>query len=403
MYNVKRLTLILIIFIFCFSSVFADSNTFDTIIISVSNGVNDFGLNLFPVGTRWRYTTSSKLFNCFDYDTDITFDFNFALNNNYMDYRFAWDSGKPLWSISQSEWDGNKYKGITYFNPRSNIYVQLSQGFGLNELEGSGPGYMLSLKFNTRYAMALEQLGVAPNTDNLVFMSPEGVPIAPFGPDSVIPAHPWLQDTRTVFNNRLEFDFDIYQYDYLGFNSSDGITANVHFEFGPYWLANTFFIEGITSDYWNISSSLYLNLNLFHSQQSNGLNWFSINLGHSDTLSYTGGKVVPDDRMPRDRFRGALYDSLWLIFTGPQFIAWDCYSEFRVSLNNNLYWGHVANEVSQESFGLELMSSIDAFLHIRLFGFMHFGYGFGYEFASGIWDRSPGWYQEASLRFYISL
>ena len=399
----ERIFVILLLVLSSISLLFADSDTFNTMVITVTPGIEDFGLGLFPLGTRWQYYTSKHIIPQLVHPMNIVLDFEFELRNKEMDDRFSWKDGTPKWSIYPSQVDPEYYKGFKYFNPRSRISLSLNQGFGINKKSGSGPMFNVSVELNSRYAMALEQIGIEPTENNLHFANIDGTAKLPFGPNTLIPGFPWLQDSRQLFNNRIRLSFDFSHIQYFGLGASDGITANISFYYGPHWLANNLTIDGITSDFWMLSGYTGQNLNLLNIKQNNGLNWFSINLGHSNSLSYIGGSVVPEDMIPRDRFKASFTDYLYLQFTGPQFIAWDCYTEFTFGLSNGLYFGHVVNEVSQESSAIELHSGLSGLLHLRLFGFMHFDYYFEYVYAGGIWQAPPYWYQQNKFRFYVSL
>ena len=133
------------------------------------------------------------------------------------------------------------------------------------------------------------------------------------------------------------------------------------------------------------------------------MNWANMYIAHSNSASYVGGDVVPEYKIPSARLRGNFSDQIWLTLTGPQFVAGDCYSYIKLTLKNNINFGHVVNEVSNSTVATELESYVGAYFHLRLFGFIRFDYECWYEFNMGLWADAPGWKQNASVNFYVSV
>ena len=104
---------------------------------------------------------------------------------------------------------------------------------------------------------------------------------------------------------------------------------SIALEMGPSWLGNSVFPDAVTSDFYKLSWSMTEYLTLFVVEQDNGWNWINAMLGHSNTLGYTFGDVIPEHRLQTDRLRGYFTDSVWIKITGPQFIATDCYPYFQ--------------------------------------------------------------------------
>ena len=188
-----------------------------------------------------------------------------------------------------------------------------------------------------------------------------------------------------------------------GTSTYEGLYMDLSFEIGPWWLGNNIFPDTVTSDFYRAYFSATQYMDVFSIRQENGWNWLNLMLGHSNTVSYTWGDVIPEHRIQRDRLRGQVSDSLYLRFTGPQFIASDCYPYFQVSLNNNIYFGGVQNDITGSISGVELVSSVSFEIHLRLFGFIHVNYRFGYDFIKGFEPEGPSWWQNAQLGFYVSL
>ncbi|MGN0906109.1 MAG: hypothetical protein ACI4NM_03085, partial [Bullifex sp.] len=242
-----------------------------------------------------------------------------------------------------------------------------------------------------------------PGTCYLNFVNPDGTPKAPFGPSSTFSTMPWLQGNRKYFTNYLELTTYWYMNKWTGTDAYDGLYGQATVEYGPSWLANTISPKGINSDYWKASAYLEEKLTLFSVKQDDGKNWATMYVGHSNGLSYIGGTVVPDNKLPGDRLRYSAHDSIWLHFAGPQFIAGDCYTYIELRLTNNIYWGSVVNETPQKTNAIELQSDVYGVFHLRLFGFIRFDYSLGYCFNRGIYAADPYWWQSAELRFYVSV
>lgn len=386
--------------------VFADSFTFSTSINGVSGGANGFGKGLFPLGTSYSHAKSfSLLGNNFPAATfNVSTSFSFSTNSIPSGYSYK--EGIPYWSLTPYE-EKNEYSSSfasgTYFNPRVNLYLYLQQGFGTNPVAKSESLVYLRFAWNTRYSMALEANPFVPSVKYLSFVNTDGTPKAPFGPGSTLPSMPWLQDNRIAVNNNLALSTYWYLYKSTGTDAYDGVYAELTLEYGPSWLANTITPKGTISNYWKAYGYLTERLTLFSVKQEDGKNWATMYIGHSNSYSYVGGDVVPENKIPGDRLRNSFNDSIWLHFAGPQFIAGDCYTYIELSIDNNIYWGNVVNEVSQKTQAIELQSSLSGLFHLRLFGFIRFDYRFGYTFNRGIYTSKPYWSQSAEVSFYVTV
>ena len=397
----------------------ADSFSFSTGINGISGGVNGFGMGLFPLGTDYSFVRYFKAFDSFKYDMSFYSKFVFSLNTNAVPGWYSYKDGTPRWALSDKEYNERRdeyleryiffnngwYNTKTYFNPNSYIYTYLQQGFGDNPV-GGGPLVNLRLAWNTRYSMALESNGVLNSlNDQTVFIdSATGLPRSPFGPGTTLPGYPWLQDNHLAWNNHLELSLYWYLNKGISTNgASNGVYAETTFEYGPSWLGNTISPKGVSSNFWRVYGYLEEKMVLFSKNQDNGMNWANMYIGHSNSASYVGGDVVPEHKIPGDRLRGGFSDRIWITLNGPQFVAGDCYTYIELALNNNIYFGHVVNEVANSTVANELQSSVSAYFHLRLFGFIRFDYSCGYNFNRGLWSWNPEWYQSASVNFYVSV
>ena len=385
--------------------VFADSFTFSTSINGVSGGANGFGMGLFPLGTSYSHAKSFSLLGSNFTKAKFNVSVSFSFSTNSIPSGYSYDGGIPSWSLTPYE-KKNEYSSSfesgTYFNPRGNLYLYLQQGFGTNPVEKSGPLVNLRLSWNTLYSMALEASPFVPGRV-LIFVDENGAPVGPFGPGTTLPGMPWLQDNRIAVNNNLALSTYWNLDKWTGTDAYDGAYAELTLEYGPSWLANTITPKGTISNYWEAYAYLEEKLTLFSTRQENGMNWATMYVGHSNSYSYVGGDIVPENKIPGDRLRNSFNDSIWLHFAGPQFIAGDCYTYIELRINNNIYWGKVVNEVSQKTQAIELKSSLSGLLHLRLFGFIRFDYRFSYTFNNGLYAEGPNWSQSAEVSFYVTV
>lgn len=393
----RRLSAIAIVLILLLFPAAADSYSLSAYISGVSGGVDNIGFGLFPIGTTFGF---ERLFPLVpgERDAEFQFEMSFAFNNSTIDERFDYMTGKPLWQSS----DIDRLEG-TYFNPRSSIDVYLDQGFGDNPLYADGSLVNLRLGFNARYSMALERvdLSKAGNEDPPLFVDWSGNPKPPF--DGSLPAYPWLEGNRRVYTDYLYFNayLNLDRDTPTDAEAEHGLGLDLTFEYGPKWFFNS--LSGVQSDFWRAGLYLEEKMELFTVYQDNGWNWVNMYIGHSNTLRYTGGAVVPVNMLPEDRLRALVSDRIWIHFTGPQFLAGDCFAFIELNLYNTLMFGSVANGSGPASFSIELQSSFSACIQVRLFGFIRLEYQVGYDFIKGIWPEYPSWWQNAALSFYVSV
>lgn len=384
------------------------SISLNTGIDNVSGGEYSFGMGLFPLGTTFNFNKNFQLIPNYRHNAYFSTYMSFSLRNSaFWGYDFY--TGTPSWflkHIDQSDGTHDFY-GAYYFNPTFTVNNYIQQYFGTNPVTGGGNLVTVRVGIDTRFEMALERLGLSRDEYGLAFSSLDTstgtlTPLKYFNTSNI--TYPWLQGDRKTLNNIMYLSTYWYFYRDTGPNVWEGVYMDITAEYGPFWFANTLSPYGYkTSDFYRFSFYLKEALSLFESKQDNGYTWLNINLGHENSLVYVGGDIVPANRIPGDRLRAYFSDRISIRFTGPQFIAWDCYPYIEIALNNNFYFGHVVNEPAQTTKAFEWQSSISALFHLRLFGFMHFQYTCGYDFMRGIHANYPGWYQGAQVSFYVSL
>ena len=397
----KKILLVICLMFFVLPIFAGYSVSLNTSIDNVSNGEYSFGMGLFPLGTSFSFNKSFQMLPNYKHNAYFATSLSFRFNNNWFgDYDF--NNGTPRWSLKAKDQGNYDFYSGTYFNPTANLEAFLQQYLGTNPITGDDNLVTIRLGINTRYSMATEQLGLARGEGNLIFVDGNGKKVERFNDPNT--TYPWLQGDRNTLSNYFYIASYWYFNRSTGPSVSEGAYMSMTLEAGPHWFGNTLSPSGYkVSDYYKASFYLEESLSLYESRQDNGYNWVNINLLHSNSASYTGGAIIPQNKITEDRFRGYLGDSIRVRFTGPQFIAWDCYPYIELALNNSVLFGHVVNETTQKTYGIELKSGFSAVFHLRLFGFMHMQYTCGYNFISGIHASYPGWYQDAKVSFYVSL
>ena len=392
----------------------ADSYSLDAFISGVSNGVKGFGLGLFPLGTTFGFEKYIQLFEG-ESKAEFQIELAFAFNNRTLDSNYDYLTGRPVWAMSSEERRnasvfGNEAWGdrsLSYFNPRSDIDIYLDQGFWKNPLYDEGTLFNIKVGLNARYAMSLEEVSYSlPGHGGLsspVFVYGNGGVRAPF--DAPLPAYPWLSGSRNVYTDYLylQLSLNMDRDTPTDAEPEEGLSVDFLLEYGPWWLLNNITPEGIQSDF--VRAVLYSEqkMEIFSVMQDNGWYWVNMYVGHSDNLSYVWGSVIPENKLTTDRLRGTLQDRVWVHFTGPQFMAGDCYTNIELNLYNTLMFGGVANEMDGRTRAVELQTVFTARFQLKLFGFIRVEYQVGYDFIQGIWPDRPRWWQNSGISFYVSI
>ena len=392
----------------------ADSYSLDAFISGVSNGVKGFGLGLFPLGTTFGFEKYIQLFEG-ESKAEFQIELAFAFNNRTLDSNYDYLTGRPVWAMSSEERRnasvfGNEAWGdrsLSYFNPRSDIDIYLDQGFWKNPLYDEGTLFNIKVGLNARYAMSLEEVSYSlPGHGGLsspVFVYGNGGVRAPF--DAPLPAYPWLSGSRNVYTDYLylQLSLNMDRDTPTDAEPEEGLSVDFLLEYGPWWLLNNITPEGIQSDF--VRAVLYSEqkMEIFSVMQDNGWYWVNMYVGHSDNLSYVWGSAIPENKLTTDRLRGTLQDRVWVHFTGPQFMAGDCYTNIELNLYNTLMFGGVANEMDGRTRAVELQTVFTARFQLKLFGFIRVEYQVGYDFIQGIWPDRPKWWQNSGISFYVSI
>lgn len=406
--------LLLVLCIFLMLPIAADSYSLDAFISGVSNGVKGFGLGLFPLGTTFGFEKYIQLFEG-ESKAEFQIELAFAFNNRTLDSNYDYLTGRPVWAMSSEERRnasvfGNEAWGdrsLSYFNPRSDIDIYLDQGLWKNPLYDEGTLFNIKVGLNARYAMSLEEVSYSlPGHGGLsspVFVYGNGGMRAPF--DAPLPAYPWLSGSRNVYTDYLylQLSLNMDRDTPTDAEPEEGLSVDFLLEYGPWWLLNNITPEGIQSDF--VRAVLYSEqkMEIFSVMQDNGWYWVNMYVGHSDNLSYVWGSAIPENKLTTDRLRGTLQDRVWVHFTGPQFMAGDCYTNIELNLYNTLMFGGVANEMDGRTRAVELQTVFTARFQLKLFGFIRVEYQVGYDFIQGIWPDRPRWWQNSGISFYVSI
>ena len=405
---------LLVLCFFLILPIVADSYSLDAFISGVSNGVKGFGLGLFPLGTTFGFERYVQLIEG-ERKAEFQIELSFAFNNRTLDSNYDYLTGRPIWVMSSSERENASFFGdddwgdrsLSYFNPRADIDIYLDQGFWQNPLYDEGTLFNIKAGLNARYAMSLEEVSYSlPGHGGLlspVFVYEDGSVREPF--DSSLPAYPWLNSSRNVYTDYLylELLLNMDRDTPTDAEPEEGLVVNFLIEYGPWWFLNNLTPEGIQSDF--IRAVLYAEqkMEIFSIMQDNGWYWLNMYIGHSDNLSYVWGSVIPENKITADRLRGTLQDRIWIHFTGPQFMAGDCYTNVELNLYNTLLFGGVENEAGMTTKAVELQTVFTARFQLRLFGFIRIEYQVGYDFIQGIWPDKPRWWQNSGISFYVSI
>ena len=117
--------------------------------------------------------------------------------------------------------------------------------------------------------------------------------------------------------------------------------------------------------------------------QSISLRWLRISLSHSNSLSYTFGSIVPQNKLNTYRLGGSLSDLVTLSFAGPQMFSSDTTLSMSLNYSNTLYFGHFENVKDSLIFGMAYASTLSCNFNVTLFGLVTFNYNIYYYFADG--------------------
>lgn len=162
---------------------------------------------------------------------------------------------------------------------------------------------------------------------------------------------------------------------------------SLSFEAGPWWLLNKVSNGGIVlSDYYRAAASCSQSMLLKDEEQSISLRWLRISISHSNSISYTFGRIVPQNKLNSFRLRGYISDSVSLSFSGPQMLDSGTSASMSLSYNNYLYFGGFQNEKSGKSRGMAYVSTLSSSFNLTVFGFLTFNYYITWNTADGYYS-----------------
>ena len=261
-----------------------------------------------------------------------------------------------------------------------------------------------SVSVSSRYSSPQESLGGATGTGtNLVFStydSNNGKWTKKYTDKDAVYAYPWLYGERTNLTTwmRIGASRDISTVKNLSY-----LNISLSFEAGPWWLLNRVSNGGITlSDYYRIYASCSQSMLIKSEDQTISLRWLRISLSHSNSFSYTFGKIVPQNKLNSFRLRGYLTDSVSLGFSGPQILNSGTSVSVSISYDHSLYFGGFENEKSGKSRGLAYSSSLSTSFGLSVFNLVSFSYRLTWNIANG-YSTPSGLYGSGEVTMSFNL
>ena len=351
--NKKIIATLLVVLIFIIEGAFAAEDTFKESITGSSGGLGNIGEGIFPFSVSWSKNKEITILDEDDYDkAHLVFSFSSSVTRD-RDYGYNPMTGAPSWLETLPEGQGRNYN--YYFKPSASINVSLSQKFEKWTLKGT---------INTKYAHLMEDL-VSGVPSSLYFFNSDGS--LKYSDKEAIAAYPWLYGERNNFTTSLGFTLS-RSYDVEGL---DSMNVSVGVEMGPWWMLNSISNGNRLSDYYRISGTAGESVRIKDTQQSINLRWLNITASHSNSFSYTFGRVVPKEKLNNNRLKGVLSDTLSLSFAGPQLYDASTSISASISLNNSLYFGEVAN-MKNSGFYYSYESYLSLSGNLNLFGLISF-------------------------------
>lgn len=347
--NKKIIATLLVVLIFIIEGAFAAEDTFKGSITGSSGGLGNIGEGIFPFSVSWSKNKDITILDEDEYDkAHLVFSFSSSVTRD-RDYGYNPITGAPSWLETLPEGQGRNYN--YYFKPSASINVSLSQKFEKWTLKGT---------INTKYAHLMEDL-VSGVPSNLYFVNSVGS--LKHNDKDAIAAYPWLYGERNNFTTSLGFTLS-RSYDVEGL---DSMNVSVGVEMGPWWMLNSISNGNRLSDYYRISGTAGESVRIKDTRQSTNLRWLNITASHSNSFSYTFGRVVPKEKLNSNRLKGVLSDTLSLSFAGPQLYDASTSISASISLNNSLYFGEVAN-MKNSGFYYSYESYLSLSGNLNLFG-----------------------------------
>ena len=351
--NKKIIATLLVVLIFIIEGAFAAEDTFKGSFTGSSGGLGNIGEGLFPFSVSWSKNKEITILDEDEYDkAHLVFSFSSSVTRD-RDYGYNPMTGAPSWLETLPEGQGRNYN--YYFKPSASINVSLSQKFEKWTLKGT---------INTKYAHLMEDL-VSGVPSSLYFFNSDGS--LKYSDKDAIAAYPWLYGERNNFTTSLGFTLS-RSYDVEGL---DSMNVSVGVEMGPWWMLNSISNGNRLSDYYRISGTAGESVKIKDTQQSINLRWLNITASHSNSFSYTFGRVVPKEKLNNNRLKGVLSDTLSLSFAGPQLYDASTSISASISLNNYLYFGEIAN-MKNSGFYYSYESYLSLSGNLNLFGLISF-------------------------------
>ena len=351
--NKKIIATLLVVLIFIIEGAFAAEDTFKGSITGSSGGLGNIGEGIFPFSVSWSKNKDITILDEDEYDkAHLVFSFSSSVTRD-RDYGYNPITGAPSWLETLPEGQGRNYN--YYFKPSASISISLSQKFEKWTLKGS---------FNTKYSHLMEDLA-STVPSSLYFVNSDGS--LKYNDKDAVAAYPWLYGERNNFTTSLGFTLS-RSYIVEGL---DSMNVSVGVEMGPWWMLNSISNGNRLSDYYRISGTAGESVKIKDTQQSINLRWLNITASHSNSFSYTFGRIVPKEKMNNNRLKGVLSDTLSLSFAGPQLYDASTSISASISLNNYLYFGEIAN-MKNSGFYYSYESYLSLSGNLNLFGLISF-------------------------------
>ena len=356
------------------------ASLFNKSISGVGTGPNRIAQGLLPLTFSVSKNARLQILGEGDDKASLNFSMSYGLSqaSDYF-YQFDRETGVPFngWLNNGETYSGDS--GATYYNPTGTLSLSLSQKLD---------DWTYSVSISSRYTNPQEGLGYSSEkkqgTQDLTFSKYDSETnkwTQKYTTKDSVYAYPWLYGNRTNLNNWLSLSAARYIYT---FTNLDSFYMSLSFEAGPKWMLNTVSNDGITlSDYYRISAYSSQSMTLKDETQSISLRWLRISLSHSNSLSYTFGSIVPQNKLNTYRLGGSLSDSVTLSFAGPQMFSSDTTLSMSLNYSNTLYFGHFENVKDSLIFGMAYASTLSCNFNVTLFGLVTFNYNIYYYFADG--------------------
>ncbi len=366
---------------------------FNESLSGTANGVNRLAGGLLPVSFSVNKTSRLQILPEGDDKATLSFSSSYSLSDT-SEYNY-WDdeTGTPTSSWMNSGEEINTVNRF-YFNPIGSMSLSLSQKFD---------DWTYSISLSSRYSNPQERLeGETSTSDPLTFsrLDPSGSWTKKYTDKDAVYAYPWLYGERT--NLTAWFSLGASRSIYTIQNLSS-FYMSLSFEAGPWWLLNKVSNEAVVlSDYYRAAASCSQSMLLKDEEQSISLRWLRISISHSNSLSYTFGTIVPQNKLNSFRLRGYISDSVSLSFSGPQMLDSGTSASMSLSYNNYLYFGGFQNEKSGKSRGMAYVSTLSSSFNLTVFGFLTFNYYITWNTANG-YNTIDGLYGSGEVSMSFSL